>query len=469
MPEAGNPMLLSQEQRTRALEVMREYLAAPRNPDGRTPRVVQSERDDNRVKLIEGQLKPLLARYLAGQMSLPDFKSEIDGINKRHEYWGFRGIKGQMFFNMIVNIARDDAKQCDLALRGALAAPDGEQTAATHIRTFAAYVTELGDKVIKGGGSKHGRPKVGSVPFFLSYFWQVQDRLAWPVYYTNSVQTLADLNLWQPTGELATDYIDFKRIHEELCQVFSDATGESFGLYEVEHVFWFKGGNRFGGATPLAKERPKGAEPRTPVRAGIEHEAHLAQSYVPPIVAVLPLMATNEPSLQEAAKKSGTSLERAFEKGVDAAFTILGYDTKLLGQGGGRVPDGVAVSHDDSYAILWDAKIREDRYSMGTDDRAIREYITSQSREMKRKNNIRNIYYAIVSSTFADDFDDMVRSIKMETDVNEVVLLQADALVALVDNKLRNPREIPLGPDGIQRLFSASAVLSADDVKELLG
>jgi hypothetical protein len=58
---------------------------------------------------------------------------------------------------------------------------------------------------------------------------------------------------------------------------------------------------------------------------------------------------------------------------------MLGYETKLLGQGQGRVPDGRALAHDENYAILWDAKIRGDSYSLGTDDRTIREYINTQS------------------------------------------------------------------------------------------
>lgn len=460
--------LLTHQQGDRAVEVMREFLAAPRNPDGRTPRVVQQERDESRVKHIEGELKPLVEAYLKGRVALSDFKSQIDGLNKRHQYWGFKGIKGQMFFNMLVNTSRDE-KECDHELRKALGVPSSEEVAKRLITAFAGYATRLGDQYVKEGGSKHGRPKVGSVPFFLSYFWQVQDRLKWPVFYTNTVNTLADLNLWQPTGDFPEDYIEYKHIHEELCRLFTEASGQPFGLYDVEHVFWFKGGNPFGGDTPLPKERTKqpGVEFAGPGSEGID--SRLPESYVPPIVAVLPLMAKNEPRLQEAAKKSGISLERAFEKNVDATFTILGYETKLLGQGQGRVPDGEATAPDDSYAILWDAKAREKPYSMGTDDRAIREYVTTRSRELRRNRSLRNIYYVLVSSTFADDFDDTVRSIKMETEVNEVVLLEADALVAIVDARLRNPREVTLGPDGIQRLFSSSGILSAEEVKELLG
>jgi hypothetical protein len=456
---------LSQDQKNRAVEVMREYLAAPTNPDGRTPRVVQRERDEERVRLIDGELKPLVASYLEGRVSLTDFKSQIDGINKRHRYWGFGGVKGQMFFNMVVNVA-DDEKECDHELKSAIAVPATEEIAKSRIKTFASYATRLGEQHVREGGSKQGRPKVGSVPFFLSYFWQIQDRITWPVYYTNTVNTLSDLNLWQPTGELAEDYAKYKRVHEELCRLFTNTSGEPFGLYEVEHVFWFKGGNPLGSATPLPKDRPKGERIDT---GAVEIGARLPESYVPPIIAALPLMARNDPRVQEAARKSGTSLERAFEKSVDAAFTVLGYETKLLGQGQGRVPDGLAISPDDYYAILWDAKAREKSYSMGTDDRAIREYVTSQSRELKRKGTLRNIYYIIVSSGFADDFDDTVRSMKMETYVNEIVLVESEALVAMVDAKLRNPRELTLGPDGIQRLFSSSAILSSEDVKELLG
>jgi hypothetical protein len=105
---------------------------------------------------------------------------------------------------------------------------------------------------------------------------------------------------------------------------------------------------------------------------------------------------------------------------------------------------------------------------MGTDDRAVKEYITTQSRELKKRQGLRNIYYLIVSSGFADDYDDAIRSLKMETDVNEVCLVEADALVAMVEAKMRSPREVSLGPDGLQRLFSVSGVLSADAVRKNL-
>ncbi|GAG05234.1 unnamed protein product, partial [marine sediment metagenome] len=122
----------------------------------------------------------------------------------------------------------------------------------------------------------------------------------------------------------------------------------------------------------------------------------------------------------------------------------------------------------ESYAIIWDAKIRADSYSMGTDDRTIREYIYTQSRDLKRKKHLRNIYYSIISSKYSTDFDDSIRSIKMETDVSEVILVEVEAIVEMVDAKLRSPLDITLGSDGFQQLFTASGLLTAENVRELL-
>ncbi|HZQ46150.1 MAG TPA: hypothetical protein VFC07_04000 [Verrucomicrobiae bacterium] len=370
-----------------------------------------------------------------------------------------------MFFNLVVNVA-DDAQECDHELKSALAVPTNEQIASSRIKTFASYIKRLGEQWVSGGNTRYGTPKIGSVPFFLSYFWQIQDREAWPVYYTASVQTMTDLNIWQPSEDMAEDYLAFKRIHEVLAQLFSEASNRPFGFYDVEHVFWFKGGNPYDAAkaeqkaaeTVLVKPCEKHPEP--------DDQSRLPESYVPPIVTILPAMARHEEWLVEAAKNSGTSLERAFEKNIDAALTMLGYETKLLGQGQGRVPDGRALALDDNYAILWDGKVRVNPYSLGTDDRTIREYITTQSRELSRR--YRNTYYVIVSSSFADDFDDTIASIKMETEVSEVILLEAEALVAIVEAKLRAPLLLTLGPDGIQRFFTKSGGLTAAMVREYL-
>lgn len=465
-------LLLNEQQQTRAIEVMHEYLSATKIENGKTPVESDETLDENRKQLLESELIGLVNDYLGGQIGLSDFKTQIDSINKRNQYWGFKGIKGQMFFNMIVNVA-DDLDELDQELKSAISMPSNEQIASSRIKTFFSYVNRLREDWIENGNSKYKAPKTGSIPFFISYFWQIQSWQTWPVYYTTAVNALSDLNIWFPTENLAADYLAFKKINEELMTIFSKASGQLFTLYDVEHVLYYKSEAPYqpteSKKEPDLKTETFEDEPPKDDEERIEKQiALLPDSYVPPIIAILPQMARHSPDLVEAASRSGTSLPRAFEKNINAAFTILGYETKLLGQGAGRVPDGLARAEDENYAIIWDAKVRADGYSMGTDDRTIKEYIVTQSRDLKRRRSLRNIYYAIISSKFADDFDESIRTIKMETDVSEVCLMEAGALVAMIDVKLRTPMQITLGPDGIQRLFSNSGVLTGEMVREYL-
>jgi hypothetical protein len=223
--------LLNEHQRQRALEVMREFLLAPAGADGQAPVQAGDACDHERIRLIEQDINPLLSGYLEGTIPLADFKSKVYSINKRNSgLWGFKGIKGQMFFNMVVNVA-DNPGECDQELKAAIAVPSSDQIAASRLKTFTSYVERLGEQWVEAGHTRHGMPKVGSIPFFVSYFWQIQERETWPVYYTNSVQMMTDLNLWQPSGELAEDYITFKHLHEELADLFTRESGQRFDLY----------------------------------------------------------------------------------------------------------------------------------------------------------------------------------------------------------------------------------------------
>lgn len=295
--------------------------------------------------------------FLAGTLPLAQFKSRVDGLNKKHDLWGFRGIKGQMFFNMLVNAA-EAAEELDQELKAVLAEPTNLTLAVSRLKTFESYVKRIGDARVEAGNSAHSRPKLGSILFFVSYFWQVQNRDVWPVYFTSAVQGLAALNLWLPTEDLAQDYPSYKRLLEELAALFTRESRRTFSLYDVEHVFRFKRGNPYETDVdePNTTRVPSATSTVSATRSTAEEPIGLPDSYVPPVVAVLPSLARHDAKLKEAAQRAGTSIERAFERAIDAAFTILGYETKLLGQGQGRVPDGLAIAHDQNYAIIWDGK-----------------------------------------------------------------------------------------------------------------
>jgi len=143
--------LLNTIQIQSALAVMRAFLAAPKNPDGRSPVDDDTELDQKRIRLIETELKPLLNDYLSGKLELTAFKTKVDGINKRNEFWGFKGIKGQMFFNMVVNVANDMTK-CNLEIKAGIKVPTNEEIATNQIKTFSNYVNRIGEHHVQSGG-----------------------------------------------------------------------------------------------------------------------------------------------------------------------------------------------------------------------------------------------------------------------------------------------------------------------------
>ena len=294
---------LTSELREIALAALDAYLDAPPTPDGRSPVEIETELDGKRVEVIENTLKPLLAGYLAGSITAMDFKRQVDGVNKQNPLWGFAGIKGQMFFNMLMKTA-EDASEFDTLLKSTIREPDSEEEAATLLRNFKSYVTRIGQQFVDAGGDLRSRPKPSSIPFFVSYFWQTHRRDIWPIYYTSTVQIIEGMNLWEATGEIGDDYLTYKRLHETLIEIFSAAASKPFNLCDVEHVFWFKSGRLLDSAPaqPVTKYERKSAAGQTsgvnvsdqslPMQSA--QTSVPPDSYVPPIVAVIPKLGLND-------------------------------------------------------------------------------------------------------------------------------------------------------------------------------
>jgi hypothetical protein len=233
--------ILNDEQVNAALLLMHSFSSAPRISKGTLPTEleVQAERDRKRVEVIENILKPLVRNYLNGEVQLSEFKTKVDSTNKSNgNPWGFSGMIGQMFFNMIFNKVASK-QEFDLILKQVIVAPENEEMASNLIQTFVSYIKDLGDEIESAVGKKTGRPKLGSILYFLSYFWQIQARDIWPVYYPSATEVMQKFNFWQQSGDLGQDYLKYKHIYEELLPIFSREAGRRFNLYDVEHVFWF--------------------------------------------------------------------------------------------------------------------------------------------------------------------------------------------------------------------------------------
>jgi hypothetical protein len=239
-------MSLSADQTDDALPVMQQYLDLPPNSDGKTPEQLMAVLDQKRADWIDEELKPLVEEYLSGRKPLESFKWNINAFNKRHGGWGFLGPNGQLFFNMLVNSA-PDASECDRIMRDAIKLPTNEHRARSQINSLEQFVDGVRQGHKRVEGTTRRCPNLRSIPFFVSYFWQIQDRSVWPIYYTNAVNSMVDLEIWQPTGDLGADYITFKHLYEELAQLFTARSGKPFDLYGLEHVFWFTGGHPYVG------------------------------------------------------------------------------------------------------------------------------------------------------------------------------------------------------------------------------
>lgn len=336
--------------------------------------------------------------------------------------------------------------------------PTSPEQASKVMEGFAQFTKSLSSFV----DDQRGAPKIGSIPFFLSYFWQVQAPKDFPVYYTSMVTVLQDYNLWTPDETIGKNYVSFYYLNHELRDLFSQTQGRELTLWDVEHAFWFMTQPE----SPLMQEVVSSSQtiPNYDKKTMLDE---LPDSYIPPIVSILPRLAINDPELVRLSQKMGSSIEVVFEKRIDVLFKMLGYETEALGYGHGRVPDGIAICREYHYAIGYDAKVRQQPYAMGTEERAIREYISSLTDKLRRQ-GIGYIYFMIISSSFSGDHDDIIRSIKMNTEVREIILVEVGALVALLEAKLKNP-SLTLGPHGIQPMLVNSGVLTEADVREFQG
>lgn len=451
-------MLLSKKQQEDFLNLWHDYKNNCETFYVANERIKPSLLDEKRVAVIP-QIQELISRYLENKIKLDEFKTTIDGINKRNRFWGFQGINGQMFFNMLYKSSEkiDQKTELNKVLQESILIPEDISTALKKLRLLNEYAVSTG----KQYEDARAAPRAGSIPFFISYFWQIQNHLQWPVYYNSMVEELIDMDFWSPLKDVEKDYQSFYEINNELFSIIKNETEDTPSYWDIEHTLWFY--------RQLREEKSRKIIEQTGGTGGeIESiiEVTLPESYIPPILSIYPQLAKNDEKISEICKQIDSSCDSEFEKRTSILFKMLGYEVETLGQGHGRVPDGIAYSQEFRYAIIYDAKARQDVYRMGIDERAIREYISITGERLRRQ-GYRNIYFMIISSSFSGDHDSTIRSIKIDTDVREVILFEASAILKLLEGKLRNPA-ISLGPDGIQNLLAASGEITLGDIEEFI-
>lgn len=180
--------------------------------------------------------RDILNRFLDGDLDLEAFRSEMASEAGSNRLWGFSGTSGGMFLNMLISRADPDREpELPVLLRELLVAPEDTDSAREKIQRLEQRVDRIRSEV----DNIQKAPHTGSIPYFLSYFWQLQEPDTYPIYYASLRGALSDLGIWEPSGDLAEDYVEFWELNEELRDTLEAHTGDDIHLWTIERMFLF--------------------------------------------------------------------------------------------------------------------------------------------------------------------------------------------------------------------------------------
>lgn len=385
--------------------------------------------DKFRVSAIK-VLKDLIWQFTNGELSLGEFKTSIDSYNKRNNYWGFTAIKGQFFFNQLTkNLEGSSIEKINNLLINSIAEPESINEALKKIEALENYCANL----YSSAKDKRLVPNPKSVAYFLSYFWQISNHDKWPIYYTASIQALDSIGLWEEKRIQRDNYEQFFNINHKIKHLLSKYTKKDISNWDVEHAFWMMIGNPNKKSEKVTKNSvssDKGTIDSSHETSEVLNPGFELSEYVVPRVSKLI-------ELGSASEKSSTKKGYDFENLVAEVFELLDFDVELLGQGTGRNPDAIIRHREANTAFIIDAKAYNSGYSLGTDDRAIREYINHYCPKLQ-KEGYKKIGFIIVSNEFKSTFENFVNEITWSTDIKRFILLTSEALLYLLAFKTKN-------------------------------
>lgn len=231
-------MNLSEEQTQKIIHVWSFYVENVERFLNKSGEFTDKELDQRRLLSIP-EIQKLITDFIDGQLELGIFKTKLDGINKKNRLWGFMAINGQMFFNVLTKNSQKGGRTEELLvlLRDAILMPTSQTETRFKIEKFVQFVRELSQL----SENLQGAAKVGSIPYFLSYFWQIQNQEKFPIYYTSMVTAFQKLDIWSPSKNAVEDYLEFYDLNFEMVEILRRHTGnKQLSLWDVEHAFWLQ-------------------------------------------------------------------------------------------------------------------------------------------------------------------------------------------------------------------------------------
>lgn len=378
--------------------------------------------DESRKEAIV-QLNVFIKTFTAGESDIYEFKTNVDSFNKRNNLWGFTATKGQMFFNQLVKSSEQNIDKLTALIKSTISKPSNLKDALSKIDQLEKHCLSIFTKA----KDKRKVPNPGSVGYFLSYFWQIHDYQSWPIMYTSLTNAFQELDIWEGKSSQREAYEYFFNLNEEIKSILISYSKKEISNWDAEHAFWkFKGNPN----KPVAKKKePVVATELEETKLRITANFELSDYLIPKVSRLVEL--GNETEKSSSAKGS------EYEKLVAEIFKQLDFEVEVLGQGSGRNPDAIIKLREENTAFLVDAKAYSNGYSLGVDDRAIKEYINFYCPKLQ-KEGYKKIGFIIVSNSFKSNFDSFINEITWNTDIKRFILLTSEALLFLLAYKTKD-------------------------------
>lgn len=411
--------------------------------------------DARRLPAISA-IKTIISDFLKGTIDVAEFKTRNDSYNKKNNFWGFTAVKGQMFFNLLVKASDASGRTTELAslLRKTISLPGTLQEGLSKINDLELFVSSLFENAI----DKRKAPNPGSVGYFLSFFWQIQDHKSWPIIYSSMILSFEELGFWEQPASQSEAYKEFYLINEEVKRIISTYSKTQISNWDVEHCFWNHK------SVSVSVQRPASGiqdATATDINEYLEETVLLSASfdiyeYIPNVVSDL----INQGKDNESSSSAKGS---KFEKSVGLIFRLLGFQVDQLGQGTGREPDLIAIHRKENTAFIVDAKAYANGYALSaSDERAIREYIRHHCTRL-RQIGIQRVGFILVSNSFKSDMNELSSELTWNTDIKRFVLIESEALLHLLAYHLRDQRSTE---EIVDAIIGIGSYIRAHDVVE---
>ena len=192
-------------------------------------------------------------------------------------------------------------------------------------------------------------------------------------------------------------------------------------------------------------ERPEGGI-ETMAEKDIDIHQPQLHPFLPGCLQYLEVLARGEMPPYESSDLSTSTL---FERRVSDAFRCLGFEVREFGQGTGRKTDSIAVATKERFALIVDAKVRTNGYTLGTEDRKFLEYAVKHGKELQSQ-GFDKIYLVVVAPSFRDTDLKQLAEYLSDSPMRGVSMITARALMRMVEESIRNRSQFSLSDFGKQ-------------------